>query len=137
MLVSVIMPIYNGEKYISESIMSVLKQSYQELELILINDGSSDESENVAFRIISENYGRKIRYINQENCGIAEARNRGIKEAKGEYVCFIDQDDQMEADCLKKLMQEAVESDADIVIGGVNKVNGAGKIIKTVRFRRH
>ena len=54
MLVSVIMPIYNGEKYISESIMSVLKQSYQELELILINDGSSDESENVAFRIISE-----------------------------------------------------------------------------------
>ncbi len=129
MLVSVIMPIYNGEKYISESIMSVLKQSYQELELILINDGSSDESENVAFRIISENYGRKIRYINQENCGIAEARNRGIKEAKGEYVCFIDQDDQMEADCLKKLMQEAVESDADIVIGGVNKVNGAGKII--------
>lgn len=129
MLVSVIMPIYNGAKYIFESIKSVIKQSYPELELILINDGSSDESEGVAFKIISENHDRKIRYIKQENRGIAEARNRGIKEAEGEYVCFIDQDDQMEADCLEKLMQEAMESNADVVIGGVNKVNSAGKII--------
>ncbi len=129
MLVSVIMPIYNGEKYISESIKSVIKQSYKELELILINDGSSDESESVVFKIISENYNRKIRYIKQENRGIAEARNQGIKEAEGEYVCFIDQDDQMETDCLEKLMQEALESNADVVIGGVNKISSVGKII--------
>lgn len=129
MLVSVIMPIYNGEKYISESIKSVIKQSYQKLELILINDGSSDESESEIFKIISENNDRKIRYIKQENRGIAEARNRGIKEAKGEYVCFIDQDDQMMTDCLETLMQEAQESNADVVIGGVNKVNSAGEII--------
>ena len=78
MLVSVIMPIYNGEKYISESIKSVIKQSYKELELILINDGSSDESESVVFKIISENYNRKIRYIKQEswNCGSKKSGNK-------------------------------------------------------------
>ena len=129
MLVSVIMPIYNGAEYISKSIMSVIMQTYQEWELLLINDGSVDESEEIAHRIIEDNNGRKIKYVKQKNCGIAEARNRGLEEAEGDYIFFIDQDDWLEPDCVEVLMNEILASNAELVIGGVNKVNYEGEIV--------
>lgn len=129
MLVSVIMPIYNGAEYISKSIMSVIRQTYQEWELLLINDGSVDESEEIVYRIIEDNNERKIRYVKQENCGIAEARNRGLEKAEGDYIFFIDQDDWLESDCVEVLMNEILASNADLVIGGVNKVNCEGEIV--------
>lgn len=129
MLISVIMPVYNGEEYLCKSIRSVLRQTYKDLELLLIDDGSTDKSEIVIRKIIAENKNRYIRYIKQENFGISAARNRGLKEAAGDFVAFIDQDDQMEHDCIEALMNEAMMSNAELVIGGVNKVDGEGKII--------
>lgn len=130
MLVSVIMPVYNGDKYIARSIMSVVRQTYQDLELLLINDGSVDCSEEIIQKMITENKNRKIKYIRQENLGIARARNRGLKEAVGEFVIFIDQDDWMEPDCVEVLMNEAIKGGFDLVIGGVNKVNNKDKVME-------
>lgn len=130
MLVSVIIPIYNGAEYISKSMLSILKQTYQELELLLINDGSTDQSEKIIQRMISENRNMQIKYIKQENSGIAEARNRGLSEASGDFVVFMDQDDWMEPDCIEVLMKEAIASNAELVIGGVKKVNFEGRTLE-------
>lgn len=90
-LVSVIMPNYNGEKYICESIESVIAQTYADFELLIIDDGSLDKS----VQIISEyeQKDKRVRLIKQENGGSAAARNRGIEEAKGQYIVLLDSDD--------------------------------------------
>lgn len=89
-IVSVIMPAYNAEKYISEAMESVLSQTYPHLELIIINDASTDNTKNVVKKSIDE---RVIFLSNDENKGIAESTNRAIAVAKGEYICFLDDDD--------------------------------------------
>lgn len=86
--VSVIIPAYNGERYIAEAIESVLNQTYLNYEIIVVDDGSIDNT-----RAVLEPYFNRIRYIYQENQGVAAARNRGIREAKGELIAFLDQDD--------------------------------------------
>jgi len=88
-LVSIIMPAYNAERYIKESIGSTLNQSYENLELIIINDGSIDETEN----IIKSFTDKRIIYIKQKNMGVSEARNRGLTIAQGKYITFLDADD--------------------------------------------
>lgn len=87
-LVSVIIPAYNQSKYIRETIDSVLKQTYNNVEIIVVNDGSTDDT----LKILQE-YGNKIKIINQKNKGLAGARNSGIREAKGDYLAFLDSDD--------------------------------------------
>ncbi|NTW21731.1 MAG: glycosyltransferase family 2 protein, partial [Nostocales cyanobacterium W4_Combined_metabat2_030] len=79
--VSVIIPAYNGSRYIQQAIESVLTQTYQNWELIIIDDGSTDNT-----RQIVQQYGDQLRYFSQENQGVAAARNRGILEAKGEFI---------------------------------------------------
>ncbi len=86
--VSVIIPAYNGDRYIARAIESVIAQTYTDCEIIVVDDGSQDNTSSVV-----ENYGEKINYIYQPNQGVAVARNRGIKEAKGEFIAFLDQDD--------------------------------------------
>ncbi|OAB63205.1 glycosyl transferase [Leptolyngbya valderiana BDU 20041] len=86
--VSVIVPTYNGEAYIQLAIASVLHQTYRHWELVVVDDGSTDST-----REIVTEYGDRIRYFYQENQGVAAARNRGIREARGEWVAFLDQDD--------------------------------------------
>lgn len=86
-LASIIVPVFNGEKYIGETLKSILSQDYAEKEIIVINDGSTDRSEKI-IQSFSE-----IKYIVQENSGVPEARNRGIRESRGEFIAFSDQDD--------------------------------------------
>lgn len=89
--VSVIIPVYNGEKYIKETLNSVLQSIYQNLEVLIINDGSTDNS-----REICERYQQKdsrIVIYDQKNCGVVSARNNGVSKATGDYLCFCDQDD--------------------------------------------
>lgn len=131
-VVSVIMPVYNGARYIKKGIQSVLEQTYKELELIIVNDGSRDNSKEIIEQIIRENSSDvdSIKYIEQENQGISCARNAGLKNACGQYIMFVDQDDTMETDCVEVLVNEAIESNAQLVIGGVNKVNEKGKVIE-------
>jgi len=91
-LVSVIIPCYNGEKFIAEAVESVLNQTYQNWELIIVNDGSTDSSEKIIKEFCKKD--KRVRYIkNNENKGIPATRNIGIKESNGEYIALLDQDD--------------------------------------------
>lgn len=91
-LISIIIPVYNVEKYIHETIVSICNQDYNSIELILIDDESADDSIPIAIKVIEE-YGINYRLLRQKNTGLPGARNAGIKSAKGDYVCFIDSDD--------------------------------------------
>ena len=90
MLTSIIIPIYNVEKYLNRCLDSVMKQSFQDIEIILVNDGSTDNSDNI---IKSYLFDERIKYIYQKNKGLSEARNTGLNIASGEYVLFLDSDD--------------------------------------------
>ncbi|WP_425390374.1 glycosyltransferase family 2 protein [Ekhidna sp.] len=88
-LVSIIMPVYNGERYLSEAIRSVLDQTYTKWELLIINDGSDDRSKEVIMSFDDQ----RIKYFEQENKGVSAARNVGLNYMQGEYLCFLDADD--------------------------------------------
>src|SRR3989441_7830895 len=87
-VVSVVIPVYNGERYLADAIQSVLDQTYQNLEVIVVDDGSRDGSAAVAKR-----FGEAIRYVHRANGGVCKARNTGIAVARGTYLAFLDQDD--------------------------------------------
>ena len=111
-MVSIVIPTYNREKVIVNSISSVLDQSYQDIELIVVDDGSTDNTEGV-IRNISD---PRVRYIRQNNQGACAARNLGITESKGEYVAFQDSDDVWKPDKLQKQMQIMIDHpEVDIV----------------------
>lgn len=112
-LISVIIPAYNRERYIAEAIESVLIQRYDPIELIVVDDGSTDGTADVV-----KGYGDQLIYVHQENKGIAEARNAGIYQATGEYLAFLDSDDIWVRN--KLINQMAVfeaDSDLDVVYG--------------------
>ena len=100
---SVVVPVYNGEKYIESSINSVLNQTYGDIELIIINDGSSDNTEEVVKSVIEKNLSKQIIYKKIENKGPSGARNAGIELANGDYICFLDSDDRYEAELFTEL----------------------------------
>ena len=111
--VSVIVPIYNAEKYLRECLDSVVNQTLRDIEIICVNDGSTDYSLGVL-----KDYEKKddrIRVFSQENAGAGIARNHGLKHAKGEYVSFVDSDDWLELDALEKTYQNAKVNDSDLV----------------------
>jgi len=127
-LVSVILPIYQVEDYLFESINSVVKQSFKSFEVILVNDGTKDASVKIALDILKK---REINYtlINQENKGVASARNIGIKNCKGDWVICIDPDDVVDSNILKRMYNFAISNNLDVVccnhqtvgIGNINK----------------
>ena len=112
-LVSIIMPLYNAEKYISSAIESILHQTYFNFELIIIDDGSSDGSADICKSYALKDH--RIRYYFEENSGICAARNLGLLYAKGEYIAFCDDDDEYDKDLLKDNLEILIQSDADLV----------------------
>ena len=111
--VSVIIPVYNVEEYLERCINSVLEQTYTDYEVILINDGSTDNS-----GLICDRYARQydsVKVINQENKGLALARKAGIDKAKGNYVIFVDSDDWIHEDMLNRMYQKMKETQSQIV----------------------
>lgn len=113
-MVSVIIPIYNVEKYLSECIESVINQTYSDLEIILVNDGSTDNC-----RDICERYKRKdsrIKLVHKNNGGLSSARNAGIDVANGDYYTFIDSDDYIMSDMIEQLVYAIQSTDTDISI---------------------
>lgn len=112
-LISVIIPVYNGEKYIRPCIENMLNQSYKNLEIIVVNDGSHDQSGTIA-----EEYPVKVVHFEQ-NKGLSAARNIGIDTAKGEYIHFMDVDDAINPDYYKEMAKAIMETDADIACGGM------------------
>lgn len=121
MLVSVIVPAYNAEKYIKRCITSILEQSYREIELIIVDDGSKDNTE----KIISEyvKCDNRIIYIKQNNSGVSAARNKGFEISQGEYIMFADSDDWMAVDMIKSLVMEVKQKSADVVFCNYNMVD--------------
>ena len=114
-LVSIIVPVYNVEQYIDECIQSLLRQTLNNIEIVLVDDGSTDGS-----GIICDKYAKKdirVRVIHQKNGGQSKARNVGVCSAKGKYIMFVDSDDYIINEACEKLMQYAVCSGADLVWG--------------------
>lgn len=111
--ISVIIPVYNTEKYLEKCLNSVLKQTLKEIEVIVINDGSRDSS-----RDILESYSivENFRIINKKNEGASKTRNLGIEIAKGEFIYFMDADDYIEKDMLLEMYNKAKEDKLDIVV---------------------
>lgn len=109
-MISVIVPFYNSSKYINECIQSILNQTYNDFELLLINDGSEDDSLNIC----KEYKDKRIRIFNRKHNGVSCARNYGLSKARGEYVCFIDSDDIVHRDYLNKLYNN-MNDDVDFV----------------------
>lgn len=111
MLISIIIPVYNVEKYISRCLDSIVNQTYKDLQIIIVNDGSTDGGLN----IIREYDDERIEIINKSNGGLSSARNAGLEVAKGEYVTFIDSDDWVDLTMIEKMISNAVANAADIV----------------------
>ena len=117
MKVTIIVPVYNSAKYLDESIGSLLRQTYEDLEILLVDNGSTDNSLDVCNRYAKKD--KRIRVIHtDENIGTGAARNLGLQSASGEYVCFFDADDRYEPRFVEKLLSAATEKNADIVLRG-------------------
>ena len=123
--VSVIIPVYNVENYLEKCLTSVINQTLKDIEIICINDGSTDNSFNILKRF--EYIDKRIIIYNQENCGVSRARNIGIENASGEYVAFLDSDDFVSYDFYEKLYNIAKKRNLDIVKGNVKLVNAVGE----------
>lgn len=116
MLISIIIPVYKTEQYLKRCVESVLAQTYQDLEIILVNDGSPDNSLKICYEYAEMD--RRIKVVNKENGGVASARNAGIDLAAGEYIGFVDSDDYIEPDMFELLVGLINEYKADISICG-------------------
>lgn len=122
MKVTIIVPVYNAEKTINKCVASILSQSYRDFELMLINDGSKDNS----LKVIKKIKDDRITIIDKENEGVAKTRNFGIRKAKGEYIMFVDNDDFIEKDCLKNFVDNL--DNCDVIMGGYKRVSNKGTI---------
>ncbi|WP_141603608.1 bifunctional glycosyltransferase/CDP-glycerol:glycerophosphate glycerophosphotransferase [Terrilactibacillus laevilacticus] len=123
--VSVIVPLYNVETLINETIEILLKQTLKEIEFILIDDGSTDNTYNIALSYAKGN--SSIKLVKQENGGPAAARNHGLRLARGEFICFVDADDQLTPDALKVMYDAAIKHKCSLVTGGAMRFNSKRK----------
>lgn len=114
---SIIVPVYNSSQYLNRCIDSILNQTYHDFELILVDDGSTDDSGNICD--IYAQKDKRIRVFHQSNGGVSSARNKGIKEACGKYIAFVDSDDYLSQDKLEKYIVFCKE-EPDIIIGNKN-----------------
>ena len=112
--VSVIVPVYNNEEYLDKCLSSLTEQSLDDIEIICVNDGSSDSSLDILNRY--EQKDNRIVVLSQENQGAGASRNNGIDIANGEYISFVDADDWLEENALKKLYENAVRNNSDVVL---------------------
>ena len=129
-LISVIIPVYDQEKYVEKCIRSVLGQTWRKLELLVIDDGSSDNSGAILDRLAAED--ERIRLVHRKNGGVSRARNRGIRMAKGRYITFVDGDDYLQPSYLERLHRCAVENKAQMVIAGLDYVDEKGMLQKSI-----
>lgn len=128
-LVSVVVPIYNVEKYLDRCISSIVRQTYGNLEIILVDDGSPDHCPEMCEQWAEKD--NRIRVVHKKNGGLGMARNTGIDHATGEYICFFDSDDYIEPNAIEVCMRTVKNEAADIVAFGNDKVTREGKVLAT------
>lgn len=134
--ISVIIPVYNVEQYLEKCVESVLNQTFQDIELILVDDGSSDSSSEICDRY--QVLYNRVHVIHQPNTGAGIARNRGLEIAEGKYITFVDSDDYLERDILEKLYNTATVEKSDCVISGSTMIysNGSMGLMPVVKGKK-
>ena len=128
-LISIIVPIYNVQNTLDKCVKSILMQTYNRLEIILVDDGSTDDCNRLCDEY--EQFDSRIIVIHKKNGGLSEARNTGLKISKGKYVLYVDSDDYLELDACEKLISGIVEDDIDIVAGSYKEIRDNNIIIKS------
>lgn len=127
-MISIVIPLYNKEKQIDHTLKSVFNQKFQNFEIVIVNDGSTDNS----LSVVSQFKDARIRVINQTNAGVSAARNRGIKEAYGEWIAFLDADDEWDSDYLATQHDMSIKfPDADVLATNYYFKNSVGTIKET------
>lgn len=126
-MISVIVPVYNAEKYIEECVKSICEQTYTDTEIILVDDGSEDTSLEKCKRLSQSDY--RIRIISKTNGGVSSARNRGLEEAKGDLIAFSDADDILKPNLLERLLFYMEKYNADRVCGGYEHFYNDGHVV--------
>nr|WP_302660217.1 glycosyltransferase family 2 protein [uncultured Clostridium sp.] len=119
--VSIIIPVYNSENYLDKCISSILKQTLNGIEIILVDDGSTDKSE-----VICKKYkdsDNRVKFVRKKNGGVSSARNCGVSIAEGEFITFVDSDDYIESNMCEKLYTSAIENKCDVIFSGMKSVN--------------
>lgn len=131
--ISIVVPVYNSEKYLEKCLQSVMNQTFQNFELLLVNDGSTDNSQNIidSYKAI---YKERIKSYIQKNSGQSSARNLALNYINGEYVTFLDSDDYLDRDYLEVLYKTAKENHSDVVLSGQKKVDEEGKVRIIIKY---
>lgn len=125
---SIIVPVYNVKRYLENSVKSILSQTFDDFECILIDDGSTDGSGQICDTFIQKD--NRIKVIHKKNEGVAVARNTGIAVAKGEYILFVDSDDTLSDIILEKSYKKIMEGSSDIVVFGYQRISDNGEVLK-------
>lgn len=123
--VSIIIPVYNCEKYLTDCFNSVEKQTYKNIEVIIVNDGSKDNGIEIIKKYLRKNKNWKL--IDQKNQGLSMSRNNGFDISTGKYIFFLDSDDEIPNNAIEKLVESAEKNNSDIVIGNMINYNSKGK----------
>lgn len=130
-LVSIIVPVYNVEKYIKRCVESIINQSYSNLEIILINDGSKDNSGKICDEFKLKD--KRINVIHKKNCGVSSARNEGLKHVRGDYITFVDSDDWIEKETIKTFINKLINKyNYDLIMYGF--MRDSGKAYKQIEL---
>ena len=135
-LASVVVPAYNGEDHIGRCLKSLCEQTLDDIEIIVVDDGSKDNTRQVAESVLSSS-GRSYKIVSQSNQGVSVARNRGLEMSSGKYVLFLDCDDYLHPSCLSKVVDMAESTGSEIVFCGYDYVSETGEIVRayTSRYR--
>ena len=131
--VSIVVPIYNAEKYLVKCLDSIVGQTFEDYEVLLINDGSTDGSQKI-IDLYTEQYSDKFRAFSKENGGLSNTRNFSFSHLNGKYLTFLDSDDYLKEDYLEILYRAACEGNRDMVVSGQYKVSEDGKILDTISY---
>ena len=124
MFFSVIVPVYNAEKTLRRCLDSILRQTFSDYEVILVDDGSKDSSLDICKSYCAKD--KRFSVLHQENSGVSKARNRGLDSAKGNYICFVDSDDTITSDYLEQVNNAATAQKTDAIFIGYREVDGFG-----------
>lgn len=133
MKVSIIVPVYNVEQYVAKCVESLQKQTYTNIEIILVDDGSTDSSGKLCDELAKTDY--RIRVIHKKNGGLSSARNTGYKNASGEYLMYIDSDDVVKVGVVEKCVNVAQKEQSDVVIFGYEKISEEGQVLEICQWK--
>lgn len=132
--ISVVIPVYNVERYIAGCLNSVFAQTFTDFEVVIVNDGSKDNSKAIIVQF-QEKYKDRIIYLEKENGGLSSARNMALEHVSGKYITFLDSDDYLAANYLELLYTTAEKNGCDVVCSGQNKVRENGEIISKISYK--